>query len=290
MPPSPAPLSCFSLFLNDPEKVYNGNMIVQKYLQSFLEMTSWRTTAPPIGSFIHIYAAIVTIGAAFFFAVKFSYSTEKKRMHILTGMGWVLLIMELYKQFFYFYIVNDGAFDWWFFPFQLCSVPMYMCILLPFVSKKLQTTFLTFMTGFTFVSALAALIYPEDMLRSYISLTAHGFIWHGILLFISLLIAISGMADLSIKGFGRSVVLFLVLCAAAVLINVLAEPLAQSGAVPDSYPNMFYLSPYHPSDQPFVGRIESMYGRPAAMASYIGAIIAGAGVTDLIFSLVNRRK
>lgn len=263
---------------------------ITEYLIGFLKMVSWRMYTPQILGFVHAYSFIGIIFISIFAAVMAGRMSEKKRLRLLTILGWVMVIMEIFKQLFYFFIVNDGAYDFWLLPFQLCSVPMYMCVLLPFVKKKTRDTLLTFMAGFTFVSAMAALIYPADMLKPYIVLTAHGFIWHGILLFISLLIGISGMGDFTWKGFLRSSGLFIVLALFAVLINVLTEPLAKMTGVQGSYPNMFYLSPYHMSNQPFVTELEQTYGRLPAMGCYVLAIIVLAGIVDFVFWLISRNR
>ena len=305
-------------------------MIIDKYVIPFLTMTSWRMYRPHIGGFVHVFGftvvALIAVCAAIYVsgatgqgsysrrgagsgspygsgARHYSSAADRKRIRILAFLGWLMLVSEIYKQLFFYYIVNGEVYDWWFFPFQLCSVPMYLCILLPFVSDRTKSIFLTFMTGFTFISAVAALIYPEDMLRPYISLTVHGFVWHGILLFISIMIGLSGMADLTLKGFLKSAAFFLVLCALAIAINVIAEPIAAANPIEPaaglttgagsgviSYPNMFYLSPYHTSNQPFVDIVENTYGRLPAMAAYVAAIIALAGVVDLIFRLLSGKR
>ena len=195
---------------------------------------------------------------------------------LLTGM--LLAMLETFKQIYLYFSSGSSAYDWWYFPFQLCSVPMYLCILLPFVKSGLRSSFLTFMSGYTFVSAAAALVYPEDFLRPFITLTAHGFIWHGLLLFISLLIIFTGAADASFKGLLRAAALFAVLCAAAVFINVAAEPLMQAAgsAIPHSWTAMFYMNPYHISPQPLVGSVQKTAGIPAGLLLY-AVVIAGAG-------------
>ena len=236
-----------------------------------------------------MFSALIVTVIALYAAISLSGRSERSKIKIISSLGWVLLLMEAYKQLFYYYIVNDGAYDFWFFPFQLCSAPMYLCILLPLVKDSVRDVMLTFLAGFTFVSSVAALVYPEDMLKPYIMLTAHGFIWHGVLLFISLLIGISGMADLSWKGFLRSAGLFLGLAAFAVILNVVMEPMAQAGPL-NTYPDMFYLSPYHASGQPFVDLVEQKAGHTAAMAAYTSGIIILSGISDFIFYLISRKR
>ena len=45
------------------------------------------------------------------------------------GCGLVLALGELYKQLFLYQIVNQGRYDWWYFPMQLCSTPMYLSLI-----------------------------------------------------------------------------------------------------------------------------------------------------------------
>ncbi|MBR0399710.1 MAG: YwaF family protein [Mogibacterium sp.] len=288
----------------------------------FLQNTAWRIDAPVMFGAFHISALVIITAAAFLSARKLSSGTQNtpisvpdasetgasdtdaadmytadgipvsdktvkiRGIRVLASAGWLLAALEAYKQLFLYYIVNSWHYDWWFFPFQLCSVPMYLCILLPFARGRVRASFLTFMATFTFISAAAALIFPEDFMRSYVSLTVHGFVWHGILLFISLYILFSGMADLSRKGFVRASILFACLCVPAVLINAATEPLMNAAhaanEIPNSYAAMFYLSPYHISPQPVVGAVQQMTGIPAGLMLYALAIIAAAGLFCMI--------
>ena len=262
-------------------------------LYSFLKMTAWRMDTPQMFGGFHAAASLVAVILAVSAAVIASRRIDKRNAtRILAVTGWVLVILELYKQLFLFHIVNGGAFDWWFFPFQLCSVPMYLCILLPAVRGRLRGSFLTFMSGYTLISAAAALIFPEDFLRPYLSLTLHGFIWHGILLFISLLIILTGAAGSSSKEITGAAVLFAVLSAAAVCINIGVEAVmpgirAAHPSVAHSWAAMFYMNPYHISPQPVVSAIQKTAGIPAGLVLY-AIVIACAG--SLACRLAIRRQ
>ena len=283
-----------------------------KSMFSILEKTAWHIDAPALFGPFHITALVTVTAAALLFARKLSMRTQnsssssadasakdtfedfstaalskgKEHTRVLVSAGWLLAVLEIYKQLFLYYIVNGGHYDWWYFPFQLCSVPMYLCILLPFVHGRIRDSFLTFMASFTFVSAAAALIFPEDYLRSYLSLTLHGFVWHGMLLFISLYILFSHIADLSLRGFVRAAILFACLCLPAVLINAATEaPMKTAHAaheIPNSYAAMFYLNPYHISPQPMIGSVQQIIGIPSGLVLYALIIIAAAGLFCII--------
>ena len=262
--------------------------------KEILEYTAWRMDVPRMFGAFHISAVLAAVIFAVAGAVCAKRLSVSGRIRLLAASGLILAVTEIYKQLFIYHVVNGGTYDWWYFPFQLCSMPMYLCLLLPAlcrggsdVSTPAARPVMTFLASYTFISSAAALIMPEDYLRSYVTLTLHGFIWHGMLLFISLTVVLSGSAGLSRKAFGRATVLFLVMCAAAVCINIAAEPLMAAayaqGLVPHPYAAMFYLNPYHLSPQPFIGTIQKSAGIPLGLALYIIVIIAVSGLTGFVF-------
>lgn len=256
-------------------------------IMPLLNMTAWRMDAPELFGSFHIIASLAAAFIAVLLAAVVSRKKDTNTVRTLAATGWILVILEIWKQLFLFHIVSNGAYDWWYFPFQLCSVPMYLCVLLPLTSKRTRRTCLTFLGGYTFVSAVATLIYPEDILRSYTALTVHGFVWHGLLLFISLVVLLTGSADTSARGLLRALGLFAILCVIAVGINVFAEPVMRNTqGLPHSWAAMFYLNPYHISPQPLVGAIQKTAGIPAGLLLYS---IATAAAGSIAARILNKR-
>ncbi|MBR2539698.1 MAG: YwaF family protein [Mogibacterium sp.] len=245
------------------------------FITGLLELTAWSMPRPAMFGTFHIMAALISICAALVLAAVFRRHPADK---VLSVTGWILVILELYKQLFLFFIVNQGAYDWWYFPFQLCSVPMYICILLPYTRCRIHNAMLTFLGSYALIGAAAALIFPEDFLRSYVTLTLHGFIWHGLLLFISIIALHAEDTDLSLRGFAGAAIIFIFLSFVAVLINIAAEPLMASAGLPESYAAMFYMNPYHISPQPVVSSVQQAIGIPAGLLLYALCIIAASGI------------
>lgn len=266
---------------------------MEKTVTDLLNMTAWRMDAPPLFGVFHIavsaLTAVIAVAAALLFARR--SNSQHSICRVLTATGWILAVLEVYKQLFLYFVVNGGAFDFWFFPFQLCSIPMYLCILLPFVKEQMRDTFMTFMGGYAFVSAVATLVYPEDILRSYVTLTAHGFIWHGLLLFISMLIFLTGSAGDGAHDLLSAAGLFAALSAIAIFINIVAEPVmpvirADYPAVVHDWTAMFYLNPFHISPQPVVGTVQEAAGIPAGLLLYALVI---AAVSSVVIKAFKRR-
>ena len=105
---------------------------MQELLQRFFQASAWTMQTPVPYSPFHLSLTALGICAAAWMARRLAAG---RRKHVLFVCGLILAASELYKQGFLYYIVNGRSYDWWYFPFQLCSVPMYLCLAVPLLSK-----------------------------------------------------------------------------------------------------------------------------------------------------------
>ena len=239
-------------------------------MKQFLQYTALPGEAPPVYGSFHLFFVLFGCAAAITAAwLLRGFRSEKASSRVYGITGLVLLFGEIYKQLFHYVIIGEGSYDWWIFPFQLCSIPMYLCLLLPWIhSGKWRKTCATFLMDFGLLGALGTFIDPSGLLHPYLILTIHGFVWHILLVFLGFYVLMSGQADLSLRGFGRTLPLFSVCCLLAEAGNCL---LHNRGVI-----DLFYISPYTVSTQLFFADIDQMLGRPFGIAFYIFTMIAGA--------------
>lgn len=218
---------------------------------------------PSLFSAAHFLLSLSALLAAYVSARLLDQKNAEQCRRILSATAAVFLLAEAGKQIFLYFTVNHGTFDWWYFPFQLCSVPMYLLIGLPGYSGKLQESICTFLGSYTMISALCALIYPENMLSEYVFLTLHSFLYHGWLVFISLLCIRKHLCTR--RGFRGAFFLFLLLAGIAEVINTAGWFSSAGIGIPD----MFYISPFTLTLQPFFSSVQSVLGRPAEIVIYL---------------------
>ena len=82
----------------------------------------------------HLLWIAITVSATIFICVRYRNSDDKVFRRIAL-IGWIImLIIESYKQIAYTFSWDGTSitldYQWWAFPFQLCSMPIYV---LPFV-------------------------------------------------------------------------------------------------------------------------------------------------------------
>ncbi len=226
--------------------LYNQGMTGM--ILQWLEMTAFRMDVPKLFSAFHITASLLTTLCAWLLSSLIRRMNRQHIIRIFFLSGILLLIMEVYKQAFMYFIEEGGHFNWWWFPFQLCSVPMYLVTALPFLSSKHQDTVFTFLSTYGLTASAAALIWPQDMLRSYVMMTGHAFIYHGFLLFFAFVCLRRHMIE---HSFMPSLILFAACAGIAEVINFISH-LAGGNA------DMFYISPFVKTLQPVFTQLEEI--------------------------------
>ena len=156
----------------------------------------------------------------------------------MLGVGIFLVLTEIYKQLFYVYVINDGLYPWWIFPFQLCSIPMYLCIIVGCMKPGVvRESLCDFMASYNFMGGFVAFLEPSGLLHEYLTLTLHAFVWHMSLVFVGIYIFLSKNGTRKVKNFKYTVFLYMLFSAVAFLINLFLWKVS-NGSV-----NMFYIGP-----------------------------------------------
>ena len=210
---------------------------------------------------------------------------------ILCGLGVFFAGSELVKQILLTFIQGHGHYDWWYFPFQLCSLPIYL-IPLAYVSKRpnIRQILLTFLATYNLLGGGAAFLDTSGMHYAMTILTVHSYLWHMLLILTGILAAVCLFSQfggkLSWKAFVQATALFLCACLIASILNLVISPI---GSI-----NMFYINPLLPMEQIVFCDIGRYLGNTAAIILYIGPIIVFSSLLFLIwqqvFKAIRRRR
>lgn len=168
---------------------------------------------------------------------------KDKTFRIIAFVSWlVMLVFEIIKQIVFSYN-GPGQWDyqWYAFPFQLCSMPLYV---LPFIflmkDCKVRDAFVAFMATFSFFGGLVVFIYPNDVFVEYLLVDLQTMIHHGLQIVLGIFFMVYYRKRLNLKFFAKGILVFLALATVAMGINLLAPTFTAETV------NMFYISPYFP--------------------------------------------
>ena len=195
----------------------------------------------------------------------------KKQRYFFLCCGLVLLASEIWKQWCITYQLNNGVYNWWYFPFQLCSTPMYICLILPWVkSPRLYQAFLSFLMDFGLLGGIFAFCDTSGMHYGCAPLTIHSYAWHFTLIGIGLSAGYIRRKNKDRSGYAGAAVCYLTCCLIATGLNLV---LHQYGSI-----NMFYISPYYDMTQKIFCQIAETIGNTGGILCYIGASLTGGYV------------
>lgn len=256
-------------------------------MANFFKATAWVMETPKAyGAFHLIFTLVglsVVVGAAYFLRKL----NDKKNRILLLCVGVFLIITEIYKQMFYYYVIGNGSYQWWIFPFQMCSIPMYLCVFCACCkNERVNKWVYDFMFAFNTFGGLLAFIEPSGINHPYITLTLHAYIWHMTLVFLGIYLYLSKRACTDKKGYFKGLIFLGISVAIAQFINVVSKGI-------DGI-NMFFISPYNANNIIVFKDIYIKYGWVVNMFLYVLALIlAGAIVYYLGYMfryLAARRK
>lgn len=264
-------------------------------IRNIIQKTAWPMTPPAPWSAFHVLFLLggltgavcltrLLCGLSF---TKTSASNPKHAVFTKTAPGQVLFLCgvllaagEIYKQLFLYSVVNEGRYDWWYFPFQLCSTPMYLCLAFPFLPRgKIRRTAAIYLQSFGFLGGIMALLEPSGLMHPYWTLTLHGLLWHILLVFIGFYSTASGLAGKDKGCFLPALLLFFMFCALATAINI-----ATLGRA-----DMFYISPYYPVTQVIFHEISLVLGIGLGIGVYLLSICAGAFLSRQLLEVIFRK-
>ena len=218
----------------------------------------------------HLLSTAILLAVTIVAAWWLRNTTERQHRAVLGIVGGFLLATEVYKIL--FHVVVD-PYDWGFFgcfPFQMCSVPMYLCVFCALCkNRQLNRWLYECMFAVNMFGGIMAFAEPSGIQHTYVTLTVHAYIWHMALIFVGLYLYFSRRACTDARSYRKAIAVYLGSCVVAQAFN-----LVFAGEV-----NCFYISPYVQSPLAVFESIYAACGWVVNMVLLIlGLAIASAAV------------
>ena len=236
---------------------------------------------------------------------------EPKQNLLLNILAVLLPLSEIWKQLL-LTAGNGGSYLWWYFPFQLCSMPLYLlplrqlllagqsrcrtsqktkapkgiCSAVPDSgSRKPQVcvfmirTLTDFLADFGLLAGIFAFADQTGMHYSLSVLTLHSYLWHFIMIFLGLFLILSERRGRYSRLCGTEKKLpclrsFLPAAALFLLLAAIAE-LLNFLLHTKGRIDMFYISPWEPASQVILRDVAAQIGREAEIVLYLCLILLG---------------
>lgn len=265
-------------------------MNILTFLLKILD-TKLPSTPEPYGAF-HIVSCALSIALAVILCVSFrKHKDQNKVRRTVFVISLIVLISEILKQ------INFSAtfpetggvlwdFQWYAFPFQFCSIPMYVGILQGFIKKgKLHNALCAFLASYAIFAGVCVMIYPISVFTPTLFICIQTMLCHGTMLPVGAYLIYSGHIRMKARAFLGAMAVFGVALSSAVLLNELTY---YSGILCGETFNMFFVSRHFECTLPVYSAVHLAVPYPLNLIIYFLGFSAAAYLVFLAGSGIKR--
>lgn len=194
---------------------------------------------------------------------------------VVFGAGLILLVMEVYKQLYWWAILGNGSYNFGILPLQFCSYALYLFLLVPLLPEgRVKNVLYAFCALYQTMGGWIVMAYPT--LYAEMALSFHTMLWHTVMIGTGLLILCKrGYGAHYLREMLPTTALFLGTMVVATVCNLMLTP--YTGQSPQPL-NLFYMSPYETNNYVVIADVRRAFGWMPALVCY-AALFIGIGAT-----------
>lgn len=225
------------------------------------------------------------------FLIRKKYN-EKQLKKVLLIYGLIVLILEILKQiswsFNYDQMTNIITWDyqWYAFPFQLCTMPIYISLICVFLKKgKLRDSLLSFVAFYTILGSISTMLLPNSCFTKDILVNIHTMFLHCGSFVVSIYLLMTKEVEIKFKNFKNAFIVFLICVFIANTLNLIFY---NTNIIDSETFNMFFISPYFISTLPIFNLIQTSVPYLIFLFIYLIVITLGSIIIYEVSKIIEK--
>lgn len=261
-----------------------------RFLGNLIEILDARMTEPVSFGWFHILFIALMVILTVFLCKKFKNPDKKTVKTVLLVFSLVSIVFEIYKQFNYTFSYDGNTittdYQWYAFPFQFCSTPMYIALLAVIIkNEKIHTALCAYLATFSTFAGICVFAYPEQVFITTIGINIQTMVCHGSMISVGIWLLCSGYIKLKHKTIIPASIVFAIMVALACIMNEIAN---FTGLLNRESFNMFYVSPHCEPSLPVYSLVQAVVPFPVSLIIYIAAFTIAAYLILLVAMAFSR--
>jgi uncharacterized membrane protein YwaF len=158
------------------------------------------------------------ISVILFIAKQAKIKPNKTAKRTLLAFSIISVTLELVKQGLFTHVAS--TYQWYAFPFQFCSTPMYISILALIVKNPMiKEALYSFLAFFGLFGGLIVMIYPGDVFTNLVMINIQTMIHHGGMVVVGATLILAKQVSLDFRSMLKATSVFLGLILVAQVMN-----------------------------------------------------------------------
>lgn len=243
-----------------------------------LQILDTQMTTPGLYGWFHLLWLGITVAASLALGLRGHNRSFDNVRKIVLILSVVTIVLEVYKQINYTF--GDGsaapAYQWYAFPWQFCSTPMYIGLVAGLTKKgKFHDALCAYLATFGMFAGMAVMLYPGDVFIGTVGINIQTMVCHGGMVVLGTLLLASGHVKAELRTILKALPVFATVVLIAVAMN---EAAFRTGLLEEHTFNMFFVSPYCEPSLPVYSLVQGVLPFPWSLLVYILGFTAAATV------------
>lgn len=249
-----------------------------------IELLDAKMETPVSYGWFHLLSLLFTILITIFVCVFCKHRTRRQVIAMVFGTAVLALILEVYKQI-NFTFQFDGEnitadFQWYAFPWQFCSMPMYVGLFAGIFRKgKVHDALCAFLATYSIFAGVCVMLYPVSVFVDTIGINIQTMICHGSMIVIGVYLLYTGYVKMEHKTILKAIPVFVIAVLIAIIFNEIAY---YSGLLETDTFNMFFISRHCEPSLPVYSLVQQVVPYPWCLIIYVAAFSLAAYLMLLI--------
>ena len=259
------------------------------FWKEILQFLNLDMETPTMFGWFHILFFALSIGIGVLLCILYKEGTEKQARRIVLFTAILVTVLEIYKQINFSFSYSDEAitfsYQWYAFPWQFCSMPMYVGLLAGITRGKVHRCLCAFLATYAVFAGVCVMLYPVDVFTNTIGINIQTMVCHGSMITVGLYLLYTNYVKSDHKTLLQGLLVFAVAVLSATVMNEIAY---RTGLTEEHYFNMFYISPHADPHLPVYSTVQELVPYPWCLLIYIAAFALAAYVILLISAVLKR--
>ena len=247
---------------------------------TFLRILDAQMTTPTPYGWFHLLTLGLTILATILLCVRGRNHSPQQVRSIVFGVAVTAVILEIYKQINYTFTLDGDTiltdYQWYAFPWQFCSTPMYIGLLAGRSRPgKFHDALCSYLATYAIFAGVCVMLYPVTIFTSTAAINIQTTFCHGSMIAVGAYLLASGHVKIHPKTLLQALPVFLVCVTLAAVMNELAY---YSGLLATETFNMFFISRHCAPSLPVYSLVQQILPYPLCLIIYVTAFTAAGGL------------
>lgn len=240
-------------------------------LKTIIEVLDAHMTVPtPFGWFHLMWIAIMFVGM-FLLCYTHKKSDDKRVRKVVFITAILVTVLEIYKQINFSFTINEDKivfdYQWYAFPFQFCSMPIYVGLLTGIFKKgKIHDALFAFLATYAIFGGMTVMVYPPQVFVGAIGINIQTMFCHASMIAVGVYLLYTEYVKVEHKTILKAMAVFTVTMAIAMILNEVGNAIGLNGGN-DTF-NMFYISPYCTPTLPVYSILQGILPYPVCIVIY----------------------